>query len=41
MLKKGDLKILVDSIFSLEDGFQAFERLAEGKVNGKVVIKCQ
>lgn len=41
MLEKGDLKTVVDSIFSLEDGLMAFERLAEGKANGKVVIKCQ
>jgi len=41
MLKRGDLKILVDSVFSLEDGLSAFESLAEGKTNGKLVIKCQ
>jgi len=41
MLKRGQLKVLVDSVFSLEDGLLAFERLAEGKTNGKVVIKCQ
>lgn len=41
MLEKGDLKILVDSVFSLEDGLRAFERLSEGKANGKVVITCQ
>jgi NADPH:quinone reductase-like Zn-dependent oxidoreductase len=41
MLAAGDLKIIVDSIYSLEDGLKAFERLSEGKANGKVVIRCQ
>jgi len=41
MIEEGKLKIIVDSVFSFEDGKQAFEKLAEGKANGKVVIKCQ
>ena len=41
MLAAGDLNIIVDSVHSIEDGLKAFERLSEGKANGKVVISCQ
>jgi len=41
MYEKGDLKIIVDSVHDLEHALDAFERLSNGKANGKVVIKCQ
>jgi len=39
--ERGNLNIIIDSVYSLEDGKVAFEKLSEGKSNGKVVIKCQ
>jgi len=41
MYEKGDLKAVVDSVYSLEDGLKAFEKLAEGKTQGKVVVRCE
>ena len=41
MYEAGDLRIIVDSVHSLENGKDAFEKLSEGKSCSKVVIKSQ
>jgi NADPH:quinone reductase-like Zn-dependent oxidoreductase len=40
MSEAGDLKVIVDSVHSLENGIEASEKLSKGKANGEVVIKC-
>ena len=38
-LQQGRLRPPVDSVFALEDGRSAFERLASGEQFGKVVVR--
>lgn len=39
LLGQGQLRPLVDSIYPLDEGIEAFERLASGKQMGKVVVE--
>ncbi|MGM1055500.1 MAG: NADP-dependent oxidoreductase [Bacteroidota bacterium] len=38
MVEDGDIKPIVDLIYSLEDGIKAYEYLATGRAQGKVII---
>lgn len=38
-VEDGRLRAVVDSVFPLEEGLKAFEKVAEGHVRGKVVLK--
>jgi NADPH:quinone reductase-like Zn-dependent oxidoreductase len=38
-LRAGRLQVTIDSVYSLDDGRTAFERLASGKQFGKVAIR--
>ena len=38
MVEDGDIKPIVDLIYSFEDGIDAYEYLATGRAQGKVII---
>ena len=39
LIRSGKLKAVVDSIFALEDGADAFERLEKGHTRGKIALR--
>jgi NADPH:quinone reductase-like Zn-dependent oxidoreductase len=41
LFRDGRLTAVVDSVFSLEDGRRAYERLASGEQFGKVVLRVE
>jgi NADPH:quinone reductase-like Zn-dependent oxidoreductase len=38
MVEDGDIKPIVDLIYSFDDGIDAYEYLATGRAQGKVII---
>ena len=38
-LRRGRLLPVIDSVFDLEDGAEAFERMAAGQQFGKIVVR--